>query len=478
MVKSPKPKNPAVYVRISDDREGESKGVKRQLEDCRALVERREWPEPVEYNDNDVSAWKRGTVRPQYRQMLADIAGGTVDAVVVYDTDRLYRQPRELEEFFDVCDAAGVTELASVSGDIDLASTDGKLMARMKGAVAAKESDDKSRRIKRKALELARDGKVGGGGTRPFGFEDDRVTVRESEAVHTREAADRVFADDSIRAICFNLNERGITTTTGGPWVPVVLRRMLMSGRISGQREHRGEIVGDAEWGKILEDGKWGAIISKEDGNRLRSILSDPARRKNQQVRRYLLHGMLRCGRCGEPLTSRPRQDRVRRYICAKRPGEDACGKLAILAEPLEDLVTEMVATSLDGPELSQALAARNGDSEDVHQRVIDEASERLDELGRLYGEERIGASEWLAARAPIEDRLTKSKAALARSNGTGALAEFIGQGSALRGSWGGLSLDRRRAIIGAVIDHVEIGPGRRGYNRFDGSRVAPLWKV
>ena len=101
-----------------------------------------------------------------------------IDAVVVYDLDRLYRQPRELEEFFDVCEAAGVTELASVTGDIDLASSDGRLMARMKGAVAAKESDDKSRRIKRKALELAEDGKIGGGGTRPFGFEDDRKTIR------------------------------------------------------------------------------------------------------------------------------------------------------------------------------------------------------------------------------------------------------------------------------------------------------------
>jgi site-specific DNA recombinase len=63
-----KPRRPAIYVRISDDREGEAKGVKRQLEDCRALVEQRGWPAAAEYNDNDVSAWKRGVVRPRYRQ--------------------------------------------------------------------------------------------------------------------------------------------------------------------------------------------------------------------------------------------------------------------------------------------------------------------------------------------------------------------------------------------------------------------------
>jgi site-specific DNA recombinase len=69
-----------------------------------------------------------------------------------------------------------------VTGDIDLASEDGRLMTRMKGAFGAKESDAKSRRTQRKALELARDGKVGGGGTRPFGFEADRKTIRASEA--------------------------------------------------------------------------------------------------------------------------------------------------------------------------------------------------------------------------------------------------------------------------------------------------------
>ena len=52
------------------------------------------------------------------------------------------------------------------------------------GAVA-KESDDKSRRLRRKHQELAEAGKVSGGGTRPFGFEADRVTIRPDEAAIT-----------------------------------------------------------------------------------------------------------------------------------------------------------------------------------------------------------------------------------------------------------------------------------------------------
>jgi DNA invertase Pin-like site-specific DNA recombinase len=421
------------------------------------------------YNDNDISAWKRGKVRPEYGRMLADIADGVIDAVVVYDLDRLYRQPIELEEFARICDRAGVTELAAVTGDIDLTSGDGLLMARIKGAFAAKESDDKSRRIRRKALELARDGKVGGGGTRPFGFEADRKTIRASEAAIVIEVAGRVLAGESVRSVCFDLNERGIRTVTGKPWSPQVMRRMLKSGRISGRREHRGELIADAEWP---------GIISKRDGDRLRAILSDPARRTNERARRYLLAGMLRCGRCGSRLVSRPRDDGRRRYVCAKRPDSDACGHLAVVADELEELVTEAVLTTVEGPELGRALAAQNGDREDVHQRDVDEASERLDELARVYGEGRIAASEWLAARGPIEERLRQGKAALARSNGTSAVAEYVGHGSALRDSWAGLPLSRQRAILRAVLEDVTIAPGRRGYNRFDSERVEPIWKV
>jgi DNA invertase Pin-like site-specific DNA recombinase len=109
-------------------------------------------------------------------------------------------------------------------------------MARVLGAFARKESDDKSRRIRRKHEELAQAGKLVGGGSRPYGFEGDRRTIRESEALIIRECARRVLAGESVRSVCRDLNERGVGTSTGKAWTPHVMRRMLLSGRISGQR--------------------------------------------------------------------------------------------------------------------------------------------------------------------------------------------------------------------------------------------------
>src|SRR6185295_16659678 len=127
----------------------------------------------------------------------------------------------------DVCKAAGVDDLATVTGRINLADPDGQFQARILGAVAKKESDDKSRRIRRKHLEIAASGGVSGGGSRPYGYEPDKLRVRPAEAAIVKECAQRFLAGEPIRTIVRDLNERGITSASGGQWSPQSLRRML-----------------------------------------------------------------------------------------------------------------------------------------------------------------------------------------------------------------------------------------------------------
>jgi len=143
------PRAAAIYARISSDPDDTRLGVERQLADCRSLAARKGWAVVREYVDNDISA-SGAKCRPQYRQMLEDIKTGDLDAVVVWADDRLHRQPKELEEFFEIIDAAGIKHLATVSGDTDLSTDDGKLKARILGAVAANESAKLTRRIRRK----------------------------------------------------------------------------------------------------------------------------------------------------------------------------------------------------------------------------------------------------------------------------------------------------------------------------------------
>jgi DNA invertase Pin-like site-specific DNA recombinase len=457
-----------IYARISSDREGDNLAIGRQLADCEQLAARRGWKVVERYVDSDISAYS-GKRRPEYQRMLEEIDAGAVEAVVVYHSDRLHRHPRELEDLIDLCDRTK-TKLATVSGDLDLSTHEGQLLARITGAVARKESDDKSRRIRRKHEELAAAGRVSGGGTRPYGYESDKRTIRPDETEVIRDCATRVMAGDPLRAICTDLNRRGIESATGKQWSPQTLRRLLMSGRISGQRERHGEIVAKAEWP---------AIIKPAQTQRLRAKLGDPDRRTNRAARRYLLARLLRCSHCGTQLYARPRADGSRRYVCASGPGFGGCGKVTVVADPLEQFVVEAILHRLESPKLSEALTKSPQDPKGADwQDEIERTQAQLDELAELWAAGEITRGEWLKARPPIEKRQTVAKKRLAALNRTTALMPFIADTARVREQWQTMTLTRQQQIVASLMDHVVIGPGRRGYNRFDPSRLRAVWRV
>jgi site-specific DNA recombinase len=456
-----------IYARISSDHEGDNLAVSRQLADCEKLAAAKGWQVAERYVDADISAYSRKR-RPEYERMLEEIEAGLVEGIVVYHADRLHRHPRELEDFIDLCQRYG-TKLATVTGDIDLSSHDGQLIARIHGAVAKKESDDKSRRNQRKHEELAAAGRLSGGGTRPFGFEADHRTIRPTEAATIRECATRTLAGDSLRSICSDLNARGIVTVKGKQWSSQTLRRILLSGRISGQRDYKGDTLGKAEWD---------AIITPAETQRLRAKLKDPKRRTNRAARRYLLTRLLRCHHCRMPLVARPRDDGSRRYVCASGPGSGGCGKTTVVAEQLETFIVEAVLHRLDAPDLPRALNDSTTDDGSEWQAEIEQTQAKLDELAELWAEGTIGRSEWLKARAPLEKRQTLAKKRLAALNRTTALEPHLGDVAGLREKWAEMNLTRQQQIVAALLDHVVVGPARRGYNRFDSSRLTPVWRV
>ena len=149
----------------------------------------------------------RGSRGPEHDRLLADIRAGKLDAVVVWDVDRLYRQPRELEPFVDACEAAGLKTLGSVGGDINLNDESALMLLRFKVAMAAAEVAKIRKRIVRQKQERAEKG-LFNGGIRPFGFEADGVTQKAVEAALIREAADRILEGSSLQSIVRDWNGR------------------------------------------------------------------------------------------------------------------------------------------------------------------------------------------------------------------------------------------------------------------------------
>ncbi len=458
-----------LYARISDDREGAGLGVERQLADCRKLAELRAWEIVEEYVDNSVSAYS-GKDRPAYRRLLEDLAAGQLDVVVAWHTDRLHRSTRELLDFADVAAAARARVEIVQGGGLDLSTPTGRAVATTLAAWAQHESSHKADRNRRKALELAQAGMVSGGGTRPFGYEADRVTVRDSEASVVRELVARALAGESLHSLTADLNKRGITTTTGGQWRPPVLRRALTSGRIAGWREHRGELAAPAVWP---------ALVDRDALDQLRAAWRQPGRRLNQgRPRKHLLTGgVARCGLCGHNLISRPHTNGTPSLVCASGPGLPNCGKLRVQHEPLEQLVVDHLLTALASDAFAERLAAASGPEAGDLVTEVRDLEDRLADVAELFGRRDLSRAEWLAAREPLEADLGKARKALARRTGATVLSSLQGLDVvALRERWEQLDLQARIAVLTAVVASVEVGPAVRGRNRFDPARVRIVW--
>ncbi|OOK67297.1 recombinase zinc beta ribbon domain protein [Mycobacterium kansasii] len=210
----------------------------------------------------------------------------------------------------------------------------------------------------------------------------------------------------------------------------------------------------------------WPAIITPAERDRILARMTARSVTKTRAPRTYLLSGMLRCGRCGNRLFSQARHNnptnRVRRYVCLKGPDHGGCGRLTVVAQPVEELLTDAVLTRLDSPQLADALNGKARVDADVAalaaQLEADQA--RLDELAALYAEGAVTAREWIAARDPITNRITQTRRDIAKATDTSSIVDLVGTGNALRGQWDGLDIDRQQAIIKSVLDHAVIAPG------------------
>jgi site-specific DNA recombinase len=470
----------AIYVRISEDREGAGLGTARQEADCRPICVRRGYPpERIRlYEDNDTSAYS-GKRRAKYEQLLADVTSGEVTLVTAWHPDRLHRSPVELEQFIAIVERANIEVETARAGALDLSTPSGRMVARQLGAVARYESEHKSDRQRRKHQELADQGRLAGGGTRPFGYNDDRRTLHSTEAEHLREAAQRVLLGESIRALCRDFTARGITTITGGPWAPTVLRSILTSARISGRREYgRRNRNGRTVLAPITcIDAEWEAIISAQDSDALRSLLTSPSRRRNWGMteRSYLLRGVARCGLCAKPLVARPRADRRRCYVCASGPGFNGCGKIRVLADELEADVSNRLLLAVDEGELDAILSASGGVELATARDEVVARQERLAALAAERARDEISDAEWRVIRPELLARLEDTQRRYDAARGKGSLATLP---RPLAGVWAAFDPAQRRATVTDLIAEVRVAPAIRGLNRYDSSRISLVWNV
>lgn len=435
-----------IYVRISSDPQGLRAGVDRQEADSRKECERRGWEVAGVYADNDQSAYS-GKPRPAYQRLCADLEESKIGAVVAWAWDRLHRSPLELEAFVDLVNRTGAAVSLCMAGEVDLSTADGRFHARMLGTVARHESEKKSERVRRAKLQQAQEGRWGGGGRRPYGFEADGETVRTHEAEVLRAVVERVLAGEALSTIAGTLTAAGVPTSEGGRWTHTILRQILTNPRLVGQRAHKGALY-PARWAPLVSQREWDALSGMLATS---GPMAGPSRTR-------LLTGLLTCGLCGKSLTSGTGPKSRPLYVCPTRRA-GGCGGVSIDATHLDKYVRAEVKDHGHGRKAPAGQLAKI----QAHLRVLEERIDALDHAHMVEG--KFSDGKYAQMRAALEEKLRAGQGALSLPPPAAVTASDE-------------TLEGKRQRIGAALERITILPAqRKGGRGLEESRVDFKWR-
>ena len=483
------------YSRISEDPDDTRRGVTRQVSDTRDAAAARGATLGVEHVENDTSAFKKRqvqvtdasgntyagyrVVRPVWHTALMRLREGKADGLVVYDLDRLARDPRDLEDAIEVVEHYGKVIYSATASDTDLTTENGRMMARFMVNMAYKSSADTARRVRRAHLESAQKGKAVGG-RRPFGWQADKVTLNESEAALLRQAATDVLAGVRLATIVQQWNDADVTTVTGKPWSGGVLLQVLRAPRLAGWRTHR---VGGSEWSQVPPialdkqgqpvKGEWEPIIDHATHLALvEALTSRPDHRSvvpRRNARRYLMTGLLRCAVCNGVMYGNKvgdshfyRCDTAKCSNSASGKGVDAWVGERVVER--SELVSAQEAPTTGGPD--SRLVELN--------TQIDDANAMIEDVMAVYRNKGISATTAFGNVAKLEESLAP---VVAERDALLAETALSAPEALDADAWEAMDTDRRRAAAERALHTVYVRKATKLGNRFDVSRLDPVWR-
>ncbi len=387
----------AIYTRKSSEEglEQDFNSLDAQREACSAYIRSQTsegWSEtPARYDDGGISG---GTlVRPGLQRLLADIADGAVDIVVVYKVDRLTRSLLDFAKLVERFDSAGIS-FVSVTQSFNTTTSMGRLTLNMLLSFAQFEREVTAERIRDKIAASNAKG-MWMGGTPPLGYIPHGRTLAfdEVQAELVRMLHRRYRELGTVRALADWLKAEGILTPL----------RATANGKIFGGAVFsRGQLysilknpvyVGDiVHHGKVYT-GQQPAILPREEWEVTQAQLAAhvQGRRTAYQQRAALLARILIDGDGQRliPVHSTKGSQHYRYYVSEARHHDGTATGMRLPAKNIEQLVQQRLAELCADPvALAECLAVAPGV----------EAWQRLSDHGQLLTAHiRAGSREVLA---------------------------------------------------------------------------------
>jgi DNA invertase Pin-like site-specific DNA recombinase len=467
-----------IYARVSQLKRNEKHELSTdgQVSVCRVRLIDLGLAEGKVLVDPGRSAWNPAIQRPAWDELMERLECGVSGGFIVFDLERFTRQPKDGERMIGVA-ARGLLVLDSES-EYDLRTPNGKKAFRDAINAAAYYSDRLSTRSAR-GKRLKAIGGEPNGSTRPFGFEDDRVTRREDEAAVLRELTARLLDGELPDALVADLNTRGIRTAQGKPWTQAALKMLLTRDRNCGRIVYTDPASGRTSVvGRLPGD----PIVSEEDFERAAAMYA--ARRVGRPSSPdYLCSSFAVCGRpgCGHVLHGRARSSLkpyadgsvCRSYWC--NPSAGGCGKTEVDQRALDlaagALAVEILSDARNAGEIEHA--AREAASEAVELDIkIAEAEAVAEALTGRLGRGEITLDRYDLVIKPVDERIATLKAerAAVPDSGPGARQSTGASRAQWRQRWDTADYKGRRDLLTMALRgrRLVIQPAQRGRGSAD----------
>ena len=329
--------NVVIYARYSTDQQDRT-SITGQVSNCEVVAARHGYAVVAHFQDEGITG--TDDTRPGYRAMLAAAEAREFDGIIVDETSRLTRRAGELPRLLDLL--AFRNQFLMDCNGFDSRTETAGLLASIYGGIDSLELRKIKERTHRGLRERSKAGFSAGGKT--YGYHtvptdpDDpasrmRHVIVEPEARIIVEIFQRYADGESTKAICDDLNRRGIPSP-GSTWnrqkrrcrgwvhtalagnartFDGILRREMYIGKLIWNRTQWKKVPGTSKRKRIVRPASEWTVVEQADlriidddvWGRVQQRLQTPRRKSARPKRppgrppRYLLSGILKCGLCG-----------------------------------------------------------------------------------------------------------------------------------------------------------------------------------
>ncbi|WP_240361573.1 recombinase family protein [Streptomyces sp. MBT27] len=475
------------YARISfDGRAKDAHGIEDQHRELAGKAKGLNWLVVYRYTDNDKSASKEEVIRDDFEQMLVDLTRGRtpegypVHGVMAINDDRLYRRPGDWERYLRAFTSHPDRVYFDSNGLQDLYAEGFEVKGLVGVAMSLAETRKKQRRSRTSHHNRAIRGQSVSA-WRPFGWDDDKVTLRPKEADAIRKAVTDVIAGASISEITTEWKKAEFVTAKGNPVQYATVKQVLLNARLCGYREIKGELVRDDDGQPIV--GEWESIITPKQWFAVVATIKERGRGTGQPrgglVHKYLLTGILRCGSklddgttCNNKMIGIKANDWLtykHAYMC-KKTVDGGCNKTYKRGDETDKHIEKLVRAKLKREAATQAeeVPEWGRDAE------LEEANRKRAVLETRWQTGQID-DETFFRNLPALDAQVKALRADQREHMAKAAAAEAATADVDQ-EWKGKTLTQRRTAIKEALHAVIAVPSGKGRKPFDVNQLKPIW--